>query len=152
MCGPGLAFRVDLDLNCRAILKNLQYGPAIEVEVDTESETGATHSVYFNRGVIGSQAYAREFQNANPDELTGKEQEAAFRWLSRGLEEAMLEFIGQANATGYGLRAAVYEFSYEPAVAAFGVAQKKCKNVQIVYDARIPSGAKKAAAEGILAS
>src|ERR1039458_9206327 len=126
--------------------KNLQYGPAIEVEVDTESETGATHSVYFNRGVIGSQAYAREFQNANPDELTGKEQEAAFRWLSRGLEEAMLEFIGQANATGYGLRAAVYEFSYEPAVAAFGVAQKKCKNVQIVYDARIPSGAKKAAA------
>lgn len=126
--------------------KNLQYGPAIDVEVTTESESGAKHSVYFNRGVIGSQAYAREFHNANPDELTGKEQEAAFRWLSRGLEEAMLEFIGQANAKGYGLRAAVYEFSYEAAVAAFGAAQKKCKNVQIVYDARIPSGAKKAAA------
>jgi hypothetical protein len=36
--------------------KNLQFGPAIEVEVDTESEAGSMHSVYFNRGVIGSQA------------------------------------------------------------------------------------------------
>src|SRR2546428_9883165 len=70
--------------------KNLEYGPAIEVEVDTESEADGVHHVYFNRGVIGSQAYAREFHNANPDTLTGDEQEAAFKWLSRGLEEAMI--------------------------------------------------------------
>ena len=126
--------------------KNLQYGPAIEVEVDTESEKAAIHSVYFNRGVIASQAYAREFHNENPDNLTGAEQAAAFKWLSRGLEEAMLGFIGQANAKGFGLRAAVYEFSYEPAIEAFGKAQQKCGDVQIVYDARIPSDAKKAKA------
>jgi len=66
--------------------------------------------------------------------------------LSRGLEEAMLAFIGQARAPGYGLRASVYEFSYEPAIAAFGAAQKKCKDVQIVYDARVPTAAKKGGA------
>lgn len=126
--------------------KNLQYGPAIEVEVETESEKSAVHSVYFNRGVIASQAYAREFHNANPDDLTGPEQASAFQWLSRGLEEAMLAFIGQANAKGFGLRAAVYEFSYEPAIEAFGRAQQKCGDVQIVYDARVPSDAKKAKA------
>lgn len=123
--------------------KNLEYGPAIEVEVETESEADGVHHVYFNRGVIGSQAYAREFNNQNPDDLKGAEQEKAFKWLSRGLEEAMLKFIGQASAPGFGLRAAVYEFSYEPAIAAFGDAQQKCKNVQIVYDARIPGSGKK---------
>lgn len=96
-------------------------------------------NIYFNRGVIGSQAYAREFHNVAPDALTGATQQEAFAWLSRGLEEAMVNFIALANAPGFGLRAAVYEFSYEPAVAAFGDAQKKCQNVQIVYDARIPS-------------
>lgn len=120
--------------------KSLQYGPAVEVEVETESEAAGVHSVYFNRGVIGSQAYAREFHNANPDTLTGKDREAALKWLSRGLEEAMINFIGQASAPGYGLRAAVYEFTYEPAAAAFGEALKQCDNVQIVYDARIPTG------------
>ncbi len=142
--------------------KSLKYGEAIEQEVDTESEgrkqalavsdgengnEDAIHSIYFNRGVIGSQAYAREFHNINPDKLRGQEQQRAFRWLSRGLQEAMLQFINQADRPNLGLRASVYEFSYEPAVAAFGAALKKCKDVKIIYDARIPtSGAKNIAA------
>ncbi len=124
--------------------KNLHYGAPIEVEVVTESESHDVHSVYFNRGVIGSQAYAREFHNVSPDKLKGAEQKAAFQWLSRGLEEAMLGFIAQANKPGFGLRAAVYEFSYEPAIAAFGEAQEKCEDVKIVYDARIPTSEKEA--------
>jgi phosphatidylserine/phosphatidylglycerophosphate/cardiolipin synthase-like enzyme len=120
--------------------KALNYGTSVEVPVKTEDEEGATHSVYFNRGVIGSQAYSREFHSTPPNKLTGDEQKRAYAWLSRGLEEAMLAFIGKASSTRYGLRAAVYEFSYEPAIAAFGTARKKCKNVKIVYDARRPSG------------
>jgi phosphatidylserine/phosphatidylglycerophosphate/cardiolipin synthase-like enzyme len=122
--------------------KNLTYGPAVEVKVATEKEADDVHSVYFNRGVVGSQAYAREFHNVSPDKLQGAEQVAAFKWLSRGLEEAMLAFVAQASRRGFGLRAAVYEFSYEPVIAALGKAQKQCQDVQIVYDARIPSGAK----------
>lgn len=122
--------------------KNIEYGPAIEMEVRTESETADVHSVYFNRGAIGSQAYARKFDNISPDKLQGEKREEAFAWLSRGLEEAMLGFIAQGEKPGMGLRAAVYEFSYEPVVAAFSQAKKKGRDVQIVYDARIPSSEK----------
>jgi phosphatidylserine/phosphatidylglycerophosphate/cardiolipin synthase-like enzyme len=120
--------------------KALDVRSPVRLNVKTESEKGSVHSVYFNRGVIGSQAYAREFHDTPPNELQGTERDDAYRWLSRGLEEAMLAFIGQASGPGYGLRAAVYEFSYEPAAKAFGDAQKKCKDVQIVYDARRPGG------------
>jgi len=120
--------------------KALKYGTAVELPVQTEKEEGSTHSVYFNRGVIGSQAYSREFHQTAPNKLKGDERKRAYEWLSRGLEEAMLAFIAKASSTRYGLRAAVYEFSYEPAIAAFGAAQKKCKDVRIVYDARRPPG------------
>jgi phosphatidylserine/phosphatidylglycerophosphate/cardiolipin synthase-like enzyme len=125
--------------------KGLKYGTPVELEVKTEKEEGSTHSVYFNRGVIGSQAYSREFHSTPPDKLKGDEQERAYAWLSRGLERAMLAFISKANSSRYGLRAAVYEFSYEPAIAAFAAAGKKCKDVKIIYDARRPSGSGKSA-------
>jgi phosphatidylserine/phosphatidylglycerophosphate/cardiolipin synthase-like enzyme len=125
--------------------KGLKLGDPVELTVNTETEDVGTHRVYFNRGVIGSQAYAREFHNVPPDQLEGQEQERAFTWLSRGLEEAMLAFIAQGARKGWGLRAAVYEFSYEPAVKAFGDAAKGSKNVRIVYDARRPSGSGKSA-------
>ena len=125
--------------------KALTYGKPVELPVKTEKEDGSTHSVYFNRGVIGSQAYSREFHSTPPNKLTGEEQKRAYTWLSRGLVEAMMAFIGQADATRFALRAAVYEFSYEPAVAAFATARKKCKDVKIVYDGRRPSGTSKKA-------
>jgi phosphatidylserine/phosphatidylglycerophosphate/cardiolipin synthase-like enzyme len=117
--------------------KKLEYGPPVEVNVQTEVPGHATHSVYFNRGVIGSQAYAREFDNKDPRDLKGAEQKRAYDWLSRGLFEGMRDFLRRATGPAYGLRAAVYEFSYDPIVAEFGAAQKRCKDVQIVYDARV---------------
>lgn len=112
---------------------NLQPGQAIEIEITTENEGEGEHAIYFNRGVAGSQAYARKFQNREPDKVPNRE---AYIWLSRGLEEAMLAFIGQAQDPSYSLRAAVYEFSYQPVLAAFGEAAKNCQDVKIIYDAR----------------
>lgn len=121
--------------------KALKYGKPVDVPVRTESETDSeTHDVYFNRGVIGSQAYSREFNGVAPNKLSGDEKEHAYTWLSRGLEEAMLAYIARGEQRGYGLRAAVYEFSYEPAIRAFGAAAKAGKDVQIVYDSRRPPG------------
>jgi phosphatidylserine/phosphatidylglycerophosphate/cardiolipin synthase-like enzyme len=117
--------------------KKLEYGAPVEVNVQTERPGHATHSVYFNRGVIGSQAYAREFDNTDPRDLKGAEQKRAYDWLARGLFEAMRDFLRRATGPAYGLRAAVYEFSYDPIVAEFGAAQKRCKDVKLVYDARI---------------
>ena len=108
----------------------------MSVDIDTASEDLGEHAIFFNRGVAGSQAYARKFGNVRPDEITDPaKQKAAWRWLSRGLEEAMLKFIGQANSSDYGLRAAVYEFSYLPALEALGEAGKVA-DVKIIYDRR----------------
>jgi phosphatidylserine/phosphatidylglycerophosphate/cardiolipin synthase-like enzyme len=56
------------------------------------------------------------------------------KWLSRGLYEALIAFIGQAKNEDYALRAALYEFRYEPVGRAFKDALRKCRDVQILYD------------------
>lgn len=104
----------------------------VSVTVSTEHEGGAQHAVFFNRGAAASQAYARKFPNQTPDQA-GPE---AFKWLSRGLEEAMLAFIAQARDEHYSLRAAVYEFNYEPVLQAFKAAVDRGVDVSIVYDCK----------------
>lgn len=75
---------------------------AVTLEVTTEiageappDGDGIRHDVFFNRGVIGSQAYAREFGNREPDAENPRSKE--MRWLSRGLFEALVRFIGLAG-------------------------------------------------------
>ncbi len=93
---------------------------------------GPRHDVFFNRGVIGSQAYAREFGNRDPDGENPRSKE--MKWLSRGLFEALVRFIGLAG-DGMGLRAALYEFHYQPVANAFAKAIEAGAEVKIVYDA-----------------
>ncbi len=112
-------------------------GDAVEVTISTVNEDNGLHGVYFNRGVAGSQAFARKFGDKRPD--NPKER----KWLSRGLEEAILGFISQAKGKRYALRAAVYEFNYLPVLAAFREASNSGADVKIVYDHRIPNGRKK---------
>lgn len=100
---------------------------------DAADAQGIRHDIYFNRGVIGSQAYARDFQNATPDENAPGSKEMV--WLSHGLYEALIGFIGLAKDQGFGLRAAVYEFRYQPVVNAFAAAVEAGADVKIVYDA-----------------
>jgi len=116
--------------------KNLRFEEkaAVTLDVTTEKETAddLRHSVFFNRGVIGSQAYARQFGNREPDADNPQSQE--MKWLSRGLFEALLQFIGQAG-DGMALRAALYEFRYLPVANAFVKAIEAGADVKIVYDA-----------------
>ena len=95
-------------------------------------DSSARHDVFFNRGVIGSQAYAREFENREPDAANPRSRE--MKWLSRGLFEALVGFIGLAR-DGMGLRAALYEFHYQPVANAFAKAIEAGADVKIVYDA-----------------
>jgi phosphatidylserine/phosphatidylglycerophosphate/cardiolipin synthase-like enzyme len=112
--------------------KNLQYGTPVEVAITTENEDNQTHAIYFNRGVAGSQAYIRKFGNNAPSKV-GPE---AFKWLSRGLEESILQFISRAKGKKYSIRAAAYEFSHAGVLNAFGNASKSGADVKIVYDCR----------------
>lgn len=113
--------------------KNLKKGQGLTVRIQTDKINIGIHGIFFNRGVIGSQAYSRKFGNRNPNEIPNKQ---AFQWLSRGLEEAILDFIGKADNNDYGLRAAVYEFSQDSVLKAFDDARKRGVDVKIIYDSK----------------
>lgn len=105
-------------------------GDAATLSVTTESESAGAHAVFFNRGAAASQAYSTKFPN-----LVGKHPEGeALQWLSRGLEEGLLAFIAQADGKQWSLRAAVYEFEYEPVLQAFGKAAQTEADVKIIWD------------------
>lgn len=131
---------------------NLRKGKGVTVKVTTERDDDKQHGIFFNRGVAGSQAFSRRFgkyakwyevakyggrtsweQYVKPEQVPdGK----AWRWLSRGLEEAMLKFIAQAKGPAYALRAAVYEFEFEPAIQAFVTALESGADVKIIHHAK----------------
>jgi hypothetical protein len=116
---------------------NLTSQDAVEatVAVRTGDPATGTHGIYFNRGVAASQAYARKF-GAKPDDLPAATRAEAMSWLSRGLDEALLGFIGQASGPGTALRAAVFEFTEPGALAAFQAARDQGADVRIVYHAK----------------
>jgi phosphatidylserine/phosphatidylglycerophosphate/cardiolipin synthase-like enzyme len=118
-----------------------QEAESVELDVKTEPHNSEElHDVFFNRGAIASQAYAQRFGNRDPDEV-GPE---AYDWLSRGLKEALIEFIEQAKDKSYALRAAIYEFQYPEVLDAFHTARGNGADVKIIYDAKDnPKGPKK---------
>lgn len=116
---------------------------ATAVEITTEAEVGPAdgpggdvrHDIWFNRGVAGSQAYARKFGKRRPDE--NEPQSAQMAWLSRGLFEALLRFVGRASgpdASDFKLRAMLYEFRYAPVGEAFRKAAEAGADVDIRYE------------------
>ena len=105
---------------------------AISVDVETEPLDGAVHSIYFNRGAAGSQAYAREFPNPIPNVTNPLAPQNV--WLSRGLYEALIRFLARAKDGTFALRAALYEFHYDPVGAAFKAALGRGVDVKILYD------------------
>jgi len=134
---------------------NQEESEVIELEVTTEDPNHHEHAVFFNRGVAGSQAYSRKFdqyrrwyktealeddssqirykQFIKPEDVPDGE---AYKWLSRGLEEALLAFIGKAEDSSYSLRASLYELSYVPAAQAFVDAIERGVDVKIVHHAK----------------
>jgi phosphatidylserine/phosphatidylglycerophosphate/cardiolipin synthase-like enzyme len=111
-----------------------KHGVEASVTVTTGDPAQGVHGIYFNQGVAASQAYAREF-GAPPDQLPAEKKAAAMKWLSRGLLEAIVAFIGQAGSNEYALRAAVYEFTQADVLAAFAGAAAAGADVKIVYHA-----------------
>jgi phosphatidylserine/phosphatidylglycerophosphate/cardiolipin synthase-like enzyme len=129
----------------------LEEGEKVEIEITTEDTEHQQHAVFFNRGVAGSQSYSRKFGEyrrwyqteyngrtswkpfIKPDDVGTDE---AYKWLSRGLEEAMLGFISRAKGSKYSLRAAVYEFEHKPVIQALVDALERGVDVKITYDAK----------------
>ncbi|MDT7713513.1 MAG: hypothetical protein QOG46_2328 [Pseudonocardiales bacterium] len=117
----------------------LRAGPKVGVPVKTEDEVGPTSSVFFNRGAVASQEYARRFLDKAPDQLEGEAQAAAYKWLSRGLLEALLTFLDRAKGADYEIHGAVYEFQWPAALAKLKEVAAGGASVQVVYDGIKPA-------------
>lgn len=121
-------------------LSDLRSGTDLELTIKTESETGGRHSILFNRGAIVSQKYSEEFDD---DSLTEAElraelddpQSARTQWLSRGLLDGLLTFIGQATDSRFSLNCCFYELTYKPVLEALAAAAGRGAKVKATYDA-----------------
>lgn len=109
---------------------NLRPEREIQIDIETEKAISDTHSVFFNRGSVATQEYARRFMNKTPD----KAGPGAYEWLSRGLIEALITFIDNAEE-GDSIHGAIYEFQYPDVLLAIknAVDNNKVK-VHILYD------------------
>ncbi len=122
---------------------SLADGPSVTLTVTTERVDQGKHAVFFNRGAVASQEYARRFQNQRP-EVHGK---PAFDWLSRGLVESLEAFIAQAGA-GDELLGAFFEFKNTRIYAAFKAAKARGARIKILYDGDTQREENEAALEG----
>lgn len=107
---------------------------ACTVKVTTENPEGGDQDVYFNRGTAASQEYIRRFGNVAPDKVKNN---IAFDWLSRGLYEALTDFITSCEPGKHSLRIAAYEFNYEPLLQLIKETIDRGVDIQIVYDGKI---------------
>lgn len=112
---------------------NLTAFATVAVNVNTEIRIGQTHDTYFNRGTAASQEYIRRFGNLAPDKVANNK---AFEWLSRGLYEAMTEFISSCVPGTDALRIAAYEFNYAELLDVIKATVDSGVDIQIIYDAR----------------
>jgi phosphatidylserine/phosphatidylglycerophosphate/cardiolipin synthase-like enzyme len=101
----------------------------VTLTVKTEDDTSGRHSVYFNRGAVASQEYARRFHNKLPSDVGPP----AYAWLSRGLVEGLLDFIDQAKDPSFALHGAFYEFKNSTVLDRLKASRA---DVAIIYDAK----------------
>ena len=107
----------------------LTEGASVTLTVTTERTDLGKHAVFFNRGAVASQEYARRFQNQRPDQLG----QPAYDWLSRGLVESLEAFIANAGA-GDELCGAFFEFKNKRIYAAIKAAKGRGARIKILYD------------------
>src|SRR5258708_5811778 len=111
-------------------------GPSAAVEVTTENPKNQATPIFFNRGAAASQAYNREFGQQDPDQLPEPKRTQAMTWLSRGVEEAILDFMAQAKDATWTLHAAVYEFQKPNLLGGLKAAIDRGAEVHVVYHFR----------------
>jgi len=101
------------------------------------------HAIFFNRGAIASQEYARRFQNRKPPEVG----QAAYDWLSRGLIESLERFIDQAQS-GDALNGAFFEFKNKEIYSRLKKAKARGVKIKILYDGNSQRSSNEKALQG----
>jgi phosphatidylserine/phosphatidylglycerophosphate/cardiolipin synthase-like enzyme len=111
----------------------------VTVEVSTEDNSEAQTAVFFNRGAAASHAFDVRFPKIKTEsQLLADTPQAteAKDWLSRGLEEAILAFLGKATNDKFAIHAAIYEFQKPRLLQGLLEARQRGVDVQVVYHHR----------------
>jgi phosphatidylserine/phosphatidylglycerophosphate/cardiolipin synthase-like enzyme len=103
------------------------------IEITTESPENSNHDIYFNRGLAASQAYVRRFGDKTPGDVPNRK---AYEWLSRGLYEALEDFLRSCIPGRHALRIAAYEFNFPKFLMMVKEVLDTGVDLQIIYDAR----------------
>ncbi len=110
----------------------LELSEPVELAVEAASNRPNGLGLHFNRGVTAARAYRLRFGDTPPDEVADG---AAYRWLSRGLQEALFAFLDAARP-GDELKVAIYELEEEAVVKRLAAARERGVRVRLVYHAR----------------
>jgi hypothetical protein len=92
-----------------------------------------SHSVWFNRGVAGSQRYAKNFPG---DELTQEK----LSWLGKGLDVALVRFCALALDSRFELHVCAYELTLILFLESLKSAIARGVRVRVIYDCKSSGG------------
>ncbi|HEY0429550.1 MAG TPA: phospholipase D-like domain-containing protein [Pyrinomonadaceae bacterium] len=107
----------------------------VEIEITTEDPNNQETAVFFNRAAAASIAFNREFPDVKDVSDSSDEAARARKWLSNGLEEAVLAFLNKAEK-GDALHAAIYEFQKPSLLKGIKDAAERGVSVEVVYHHR----------------
>lgn len=110
---------------------------AIEIAAATHESPAHGHplSLYFNRGVVATPAYRQQFDNRRPGAKGAEDVAEAQAYLSRGLWEALLAFVGGARS-GDELWVAIYELHHASVGDALQAAIDRGVKLRLLYHAK----------------
>jgi len=110
---------------------DLKLGNSVSIDVRTEPAEAGVHQIRFNRAAAASQAYARKFGGKDP-----RRNPRARRWLARGLDTHISQFIMKAKDPSWMLDVAIYEFELPLLSDALAEAAERGVRVRILYHDR----------------
>lgn len=118
-------------------------GPRLQVKTLGDE---ADHFVIFNRAAAASQAFSREFPQVAIDLYAAKRAKKtlssvhlpaeAYDWLTRGLLDHVLGFLGSAKDKSWTVDIAIYEYELMVIRQAVADAARRGVGIRILYHAR----------------
>lgn len=114
----------------------LSYTEGPCVEISTEKSENTSHEVVFNRAVAASQAYEKKFGDTKPNDESNPQHVEARKWLARGIDEKLFNFMLRAKDKTYSLDIAIYEFELEEIAEILNSLAKKKVEIRVLYHAK----------------